>query len=45
MILVPSDGGRFEIFVDDRQIYSKLDTGTFPEPRDVIKAIEAAQSG
>ena len=41
MILVPSDGGRFEIFVDDEQIYSKLETGQFPETRDIVKAIEA----
>ncbi len=44
MILVPSSGGRFEIFVDDQQIYSKLETGEFPEPRDIVEAIEAARS-
>lgn len=41
LVLVPSGGGKFEIFVDDDQIWSKLDTGRFPEPRDIIKAIEA----
>jgi selenoprotein W-related protein len=40
MTLVPSDGGRFEIFVDDDQIYSKLETGRFPESREIVKAIE-----
>jgi len=38
---VPSDGGQFEIFADGKQIYSKLATGTFPEARDIVKAIEA----
>jgi selenoprotein W-related protein len=41
MVLVPSDGGRFEIFVDDERIFSKLETGTFPEARQIVKAIEA----
>lgn len=41
MNLVPSDGGRFEIFVDGEQIYSKVETGEFPNPRDIVKAIEA----
>jgi len=40
MILVPSGGGKFEVFLDDRQIFSKLDTGEFPEPREIVKAIE-----
>lgn len=41
MILVPSDGGKFEVFVDDELVYSKLETGQFPEPRDIVKSIEA----
>ena len=41
MILVPSDGGRFEILLNDEPIYSKLETGQFPEHRDIIKAISA----
>jgi len=40
LVLVPSGGGRFELFVDDEQIHSKLDTGTFPEPKTVIKTME-----
>ena len=43
MILVPDGGGKFEIFLDDRQIYSKLEAGEFPEPRDIVQAIEKAQ--
>jgi len=45
MVLVPSDGGRFEVFLDDRRIHSKLETGAFPEPREVIRAIERAAGG
>ena len=41
MNLVPSDGGKFEVFVDGEQIYSKVETGEFPNPRDIVKAIEA----
>ena len=44
MVLVPSSGGRFEVLVDDRLIYSKLETGTFPEPRDIVKALEQARN-
>jgi len=40
LTLVPSDGGRFEIFADGDQIYSKLETGRFPESREIVKAIE-----
>lgn len=39
--LVPSDGGRFEVFVNDVQIYSKLETGEFPEWPALKKAITA----
>ncbi len=28
---MPSDGGRFEIKVNDEMIYSKLSTGQFPD--------------
>lgn len=41
MSLVPSDGGKFEIFVNDDQVYSKVETGEFPNSRDIVKAIEA----
>jgi selenoprotein W-related protein len=33
--LVPSDGGRFEVSVDDRLIYSKLQTHRHAEPGEV----------
>ncbi len=31
LTLLPSDGGRFEIKVNDEMIYSKLSTGQFPD--------------
>lgn len=40
LILVPSDGGRFEITVDGDTVYSKLETGSFPSEPDLIKEIE-----
>jgi selenoprotein W-related protein len=33
--LVPSDGGRFEFSVNDRLIYSKLETHRHAEPGEV----------
>jgi selenoprotein W-related protein len=42
LVLVPSTGGRFEVFLDRTQIYSKLETGSFPEARDIVRALEAA---
>jgi selenoprotein W-related protein len=31
LTLLPADGGRFEIKVNDEMIYSKLSTGQFPD--------------
>jgi len=39
-VLVTSDEGRFEVLVDGELIHSKLETGEFPKPRDIVKAIE-----
>jgi selenoprotein W-related protein len=35
IILTPSHGGRFEVTVDDRLIYSKLATGRHAQPGEV----------
>jgi selenoprotein W-related protein len=43
MILVPDEGGKFEVFADDERIYSKLETGEFPEPGSIIQALESRQ--
>ncbi len=37
LTLVPSDGGRFEISLDGTLIYSKLETGRFPEYEEIQK--------
>jgi selenoprotein W-related protein len=34
--LVPSGGGAFEVSVNGRKIYSKLQSGEFPEPEQII---------
>lgn len=39
--LVPSGGGCFEVFVDDRRIYSKLATGVFPDFQEMLRQVEA----
>ena len=33
--LVPSDGGRFEVRLNDRLIYSKLQTYRHPDPGEI----------
>jgi selenoprotein W-related protein len=37
--LIPSSGGRFEVTVVGKLIYSKLKTGKFPEPDTIVKAV------
>ena len=37
--LVPSDGGRFEVSVNDQLVYSKLRTNRHPEPGEVADLI------
>jgi selenoprotein W-related protein len=37
--LVPSDGGRFEISANKELIYSKLETGQFPDHKEIIDKI------
>jgi len=40
LTLVPYDDGRFEVFADGKQIYSKKATGKFPEYAQVRKALQ-----
>jgi len=35
LVLVPSDGGRFEVSIDGKLVYSKLKTGSFPKYSDI----------
>jgi selenoprotein W-related protein len=37
LVLIPSDGGRFEVSVNGKLIYSKLETGRFPEYPEIRK--------
>jgi len=37
--LIPSDGGRFEVTVDDQLVYSKLSTGRHVEPGETAKLV------
>ena len=39
--LVPSGGGAFEISVNGQKIYSKLETGEFPDFNAIVKAVKA----
>jgi selenoprotein W-related protein len=39
LVLVPSDGGRFEVSIDGKQVFSKLKTGRFPDYSEIRKHI------
>jgi selenoprotein W-related protein len=41
MELVPASKGAFEVSVNNELIYSKLDTGVFPDSDEIIKQMEA----
>lgn len=38
--LIESDGGVFEVEVDGKRIFSKKETGRFPEHDEIFTAIE-----
>lgn len=40
LVLLPSDGGRFEVKVGEELIYSKLSTGQFPDNASIETAVE-----
>ena len=40
IVLIPSDGGRFEVELDGTAIYSKLATGQFPEHHQIKKELD-----
>jgi len=37
--LIPSSGGAFEVVVDGQQVYSKLETGSFPDEESFIQSL------
>jgi len=39
LTLAPFGDGRFEVLVDDEKIYSKLDTGDFPDDETLVAKI------
>ena len=41
LTLIPSDGGKFELSVDNILVYSKLSTGEFPEWDEIENKIDA----
>ena len=43
--LVPSDGGRFEVIVNDQLVYSKLATGRHAQPGEVIGLLNRMTEG
>lgn len=43
--LVPSDGGRFEVIVNDQLIYSKLQTARHVQPGEVVGLITRMVEG
>ena len=40
--LVPGSKGQFEISIDDAMVFSKLETGRFPDNKEIRDAIKAA---
>lgn len=38
--LVPSSGGCFELTVGDELVYSKLETGEFPDDVEMLKRVQ-----
>ncbi|MCA1030182.1 Rdx family protein [Bacillus timonensis] len=38
--LIPSSGGAFEVTVNNKKIYSKLESGVFPNVQEMIVKIE-----
>jgi selenoprotein W-related protein len=38
--VIPSDGGRFEVTVNDHLVYSKLKTGRHAEPGEILTLVK-----
>jgi selenoprotein W-related protein len=45
LAIIPSDGGRFEISVNDDLLYSKLQTHRHVEPGEIVKLVRRYQKG
>ena len=42
LVLIPSTGGCFEVAVGGKLLYSKLETGQFPDEETLLNAIDQA---
>ena len=40
LVLIPSDGGRFEVSIDGKLVFSKLETFRFPDYQEIRKHIK-----
>ena len=38
-VMIPSKGGCFELTVGGRMLYSKLETGEFPDEEELVDAV------
>ena len=45
LVLVPSDGGKFEVTVGDKLVYSKLQTNRHAEPGEVLGLVRKSLKG
>ena len=45
LVLVPSDGGKFEVTVGDKLVYSKLETRRHAEPGEVLGLVRKVLNG
>ncbi len=43
--LIPSSGGCFELTVNGKLIYSKLETGKFPDEKAILNQVETLLAG
>jgi selenoprotein W-related protein len=41
-VIIPSAGGCFELTVDGKKLYSKLETGMFPDEDELAEAVGKA---
>jgi selenoprotein W-related protein len=39
--LIPAGGGVFEVTVNGKKIYSKKETGEFPDPAAILKTVRS----
>jgi len=44
LTLVPYADGRFEVFADDMRLYSKLETGEFPDNATIVAKLKKRAS-